>query len=98
MFELRRALNESAASDNETLFYRAVIEARFGPEEAAIKPLRRFVESHPGPQLERKANEELAGAFERLGKYGEAAQAWSQALQRTPRKTRIGRMKGTHSN
>lgn len=84
MFELRRAVTESAASDGEMLLYQAAVDARFGHEALAIDKLRRFLHGHPEPKAEKKANEELAGALERLGRYGEAAQAWSQALQRTP--------------
>ncbi|MFL6447548.1 MAG: aspartyl protease family protein [Bryobacteraceae bacterium] len=86
MFELRRALAESAGDDNDTQFYRAAVEARFGHEAAAIDKLRELLAAHPGPPLEREANEELAGALERLGLYGDAAQAWSQAVERMPPK------------
>src|SRR5690242_15283746 len=72
MFELRRVLTGKAPTNNETLFYQAAVEARFGHERAAIDRLRRFLDTHPGSPFERKANEELAGALERLGQYGEA--------------------------
>src|SRR4051794_1313742 len=84
MFELRRAVTESAATDEETLLYQAAVDARFGQEAAAIDKLHRFLQGHPGSKFEKKASEELAAALERLERYGEAAQAWSQALQRTP--------------
>src|SRR5690349_14260933 len=84
MFELRRALREKAPAGDEEMLYGAAVEARFGHERAAIDRLRRFLDTHPGSPFERKANEELAGALERLGQYGHAAQAWSHALQRTP--------------
>ncbi len=40
---------------------------------------------HPDSQMERWAYQELASAFERLGRYGEAAQAWAEALRFTPK-------------
>jgi predicted aspartyl protease len=86
MFDLRRALGQSAVTDDQLLFYRAALEARFGREAPAIDKLQRFQQAHSGSQFEQKAYEELAGALERLGRYGEAAQAWSQALRRTPAK------------
>jgi predicted aspartyl protease len=81
IFDLRRTLEESTASKDETAFYRAVLAARFGHERSGIDQLRQFLQAHPHSPLEKKANEELAGAFERIGEYREAAQAWSQALQ-----------------
>src|ERR1700712_1351118 len=73
IIELRRAVTQSAATDEETLFYQAVVEARFGHEAPAIDKLHRFLQSHPGSEFERKAHEELAGAMERLGRDGEGA-------------------------
>ncbi len=84
MFELRRALIENAVADEDASFYRAAVEARFGHEVVAIDQITRFVETHPDSQLLRKASEEMAGAFERLGRYGDAARAWSEALRREP--------------
>src|SRR5437764_15277401 len=78
IFELRRAVTQSAATDEDTAFYQAALEARFGHETAAIDKLHRFLQAHPGSKFEQKADEELAGALGRLGQYGEAAQAWSQ--------------------
>ena len=51
MFELRRALREDAGADNETLFYRAAVEARFGHEAAGIDALHQFLGTHPDSQL-----------------------------------------------
>ena len=65
MFELRRALKGNADS-GEMLFYRAALEARFGHEATAIDDLHRLLRTQPERQLGRKANEELAEAFERL--------------------------------
>lgn len=83
MFELRRALKGNPDS-GEVLFYRAAVDARFGHEATAIEDLRRLLRTQPERQLARKANEELAGAFERLGRYGEAAEAWAEVLKRAP--------------
>ena len=86
MFELRRALKEPSVDSNAISFYRAVVEARFGREEKAVDSLHRFLETHPDSDLERKANQELAGAFERLGRYGDAAEAWSRVIKQTSAK------------
>lgn len=85
MFELRRALKGNADS-SETLFYRAAVEARFGHEATAIDDLHRVLRTQPERELGRKANEELAGALERLGRYGEAAEAWAEVLKLAPAK------------
>jgi hypothetical protein len=61
IFDLRRALN--ASEDAETLFYRAVVSARFGQDAVAIPQLRRFLETHPDSDMERKAHEELASVL-----------------------------------
>lgn len=84
MFELRRALQQPGWDAAETRFYRAVIAGRFGHETEAIPDLQQFLATHPDPELERKAYEELAGGLERLGRYGEAANAWAGALRVTP--------------
>jgi predicted aspartyl protease len=68
------------------LFYRAAVDARFGQEATAIDALHRALRTQPDGPLGREANEELAGALERLGRYGEAAQAWSEVLKRAPAK------------
>jgi predicted aspartyl protease len=86
MFELRQALQQPGWNDTETFFYRAVIAARFGHEIAAIDDVRKFLAAHPDPEMERKAYEELASSLARIGRYGEAARAWAEALRRTPHK------------
>jgi predicted aspartyl protease len=73
-FELRRALQQTTSDDAEIRYYRAVIAARFGQEEAAVGPLRAFLETSPdGPAQKRRAHNELADALMRLGRYREAA-------------------------
>lgn len=84
IFELRRAVEQPGWNDAEIRFYRAAIEARFGHETAAVPELRQFLEDHPDPRIERWAYQELASALERLGRYGEAAEAWTGALRFTP--------------
>jgi hypothetical protein len=84
MFELRRALQQTGWNDTEALFYRAVIAGRFGNETVAVENLRQFLAAHPDARIERKADEELASALARIGRYGEAADAWSEALRLTP--------------
>jgi predicted aspartyl protease len=84
-FELRRALEQPGLDATGTLFYRAVAAARFGHEPQAIEDLRTFLAANPDPAIERKAYEELASALVRIGRYGEAASAWAEALRLTPR-------------
>jgi predicted aspartyl protease len=84
LFLLRDALQQPTANGPETLYYRAVAEARFGHETVAVEDLRRFLETVPNPPLQRKSYEELASALVRLGRYGEAARAWAEALRVTP--------------
>jgi predicted aspartyl protease len=85
MFELRRALQQSGWSEADTLFYRAVVSARFGEEQAGIAGLRRFVAASPETAMARQAWEELASAQARIGHYRDAADAWTEALRLTPR-------------
>ena len=85
IFQLREALQQPGWNDSETLFYRAVLEARFGQETPAIENLRKFLAARPNQDLERRAHEELASALTRIGHYGEAASAWAEALRLTPR-------------
>ena len=85
-FELRRMLQQAGSDDPGTLFYRAVVSARFGDEQAGIEGLRRFLAGSPEPVIARKAWEELASASARIGQYREAAEALTQALTLTPRK------------
>jgi hypothetical protein len=84
IFQLREALRQPGWNDSETVFYRAVVEGRFGQETAAIEDLRRFLAARPNHDLERRAFEELASALTRIGHYGEAASAWAEALRLTP--------------
>jgi len=86
VFALREALEQPGWDASSTLFYRAVVEARFGHETEGIEDLRKFLPAHPNSGLERKANEELASALERIGRYGEAARALTEALRLTPPK------------
>lgn len=85
IFEMRRVLEQPGWNESETVFYRAVIEARFGHEAGAIGELQKVLANRPDPQMERRAYEELAGAFERLERYGDAAQAFAEALRFTPK-------------
>ena len=85
MFQLRETLQQPGWNDSETRFYRAVVEARFGHEAAAIEQLRKFVAAGPNQDLERRAYEELGSALTRIGRYGEAARAWAEALRLIPR-------------
>jgi hypothetical protein len=84
IFDLRTAIGPAPGDDSETLFYRALLAGRFGHEESAIEDLHRFLATRPSPELERKANEELASALVRIGRYGEASAAWTEALRLTP--------------
>jgi predicted aspartyl protease len=72
-FELRRALQQSASSTSETLFYRAVVSSRFGREEEAIGLLREFLATNPAPEMAHQAKQEISSALVRLGRYGEAS-------------------------
>jgi tetratricopeptide (TPR) repeat protein len=83
-FQLREALEQPGWKDGETLFYRAVVENRFGRESAAIGDLQKFLASRPQPPLQRTAEEELAAAFLRAGRYGDSARALGEALRATP--------------
>jgi predicted aspartyl protease len=79
IFELRRVLTKT-----DSLFYLGKVSARFGQEELAIQQLRDFLATRPNSKMQRKAHEELATAFERLGRYGDAADQWAEALRLTP--------------
>src|SRR5579864_1470983 len=86
IFELRDALRQPGWNDSETLFYRAVTKSRFGNETAAIQDLRKFLAAHPSPDMERRADEELASALVRMGRYGDSALALADALRLTSHK------------
>jgi predicted aspartyl protease len=79
IFELRQALTET-----DNLYYRGKVAARFGQEETAIEQLHSFLATRPNAKMQRKAHEELADAYERLNRYGEAADEWAAALKLTP--------------
>jgi predicted aspartyl protease len=84
-FELRRALEPPGWNADETVFYRGVIACRFAHENEGIELLRKFLAAHPGSPLTRQAHEEIAGAFERLTRYKDAARELAVALQVTPK-------------
>jgi tetratricopeptide (TPR) repeat protein len=83
-FQLREALQQTDRKDSGTLFYRAMVESRFGQETAAIVDFQKFLAAPSDSVLQRKAYEELASALARLGRYGESARALTQALRLTP--------------
>jgi predicted aspartyl protease len=85
LFELRRALQQPGWNSAETLFYRAVIASRFGHEAAGIELLQEVLLTNPSPAISRKTHEEIASAFERIGRYRQAAQEWDEALRLTPK-------------
>jgi hypothetical protein len=81
IFDLRRALDQTPNEERDVRYYRALIEARFGREEAAVEHLRAFLATNPDERMIRKAHDELANAFVRLGRYGEAAGEFDQVLR-----------------
>jgi hypothetical protein len=81
IFELRRALDQTTGDEQDTRYYRALIEARFGQEEAAIDHFREFLAAKPDERMRRKSHEELANALIWLGRYGDAAAELGQVLQ-----------------
>ncbi len=83
-FRLREALQRSGWNDSRNLFYRALVESRFGQETAAIADLRKFLSGPGDPVQQRAAYEELASALMRVGRYGDSAHALTQALRLTP--------------
>jgi predicted aspartyl protease len=85
LFELRRSLQQPGWNSAETLFYRAVIASRFGREASGIELLQEVLLTNPSPAIARKTHEEMASAFERIGRYRQAAQEWDQALLLTPK-------------
>lgn len=72
LFLLREALQQPGWNKADTLFYRGMVESRFGQESKGIDDLR-FLASQPSPDRGRKAYEEVAAALVREGRYGEAA-------------------------
>jgi predicted aspartyl protease len=84
LFMLREALQQPGWSRDETLFYRGMVESRFGQEAKGIDDLTRFLASHPSPDRRLKAYEELAAALARDGRYGEVAGTLTESLRLTP--------------
>jgi predicted aspartyl protease len=85
LFDLRRALDQPGWDSTGTLFYRGVMASRFGHETAGIELLKEVLGTKPDAAMARKTHEELAAAFERIGRYREAAQSWTEALVLTPK-------------
>jgi tetratricopeptide (TPR) repeat protein len=83
-FQLREALQRSGRNDSGNLFYRALVESRFGQETPAIADLQKFLAVPSDPVRQRKAYEELACALMRVGRYGDSAHALAEALRLTP--------------
>jgi predicted aspartyl protease len=83
-FLLREALQQPGWNKAETLSYRGMVESRFGQEPKGIDDLTRFLASHPSPDRQRQAYEELAAALAREGRHGEAARNLTEALRLTP--------------
>lgn len=84
ILELRRELQQPGRSESETLFYRGIVACRFGHETEGIAMLRSFLATSPDSKMARKAHEEMADAYQRLGLFKEAAQVWTEAVQLTP--------------
>ena len=84
LFELRRELQQPGSVGADTLFYRGIAACRFGHERDGVELLRTFLARKPDLKMLRRADEELADAYQRLGLYKEAAEAWTEALQMTP--------------
>ncbi len=81
IFDLRRVLEQTRDDRGDMRYYRALIEARFGREESAVDHFRQFLADGPDERMRRKAQGELANALLWLGRYGDAAAEWTQALQ-----------------
>lgn len=84
LFLLREALQQPGWTRADILFYRGMVESRFGQESKGIDDLTRFLASHPSTDAQRDAYVELAGAFRREGRYGEAARTLTELLRLTP--------------
>lgn len=84
LFDLRRALTETAASEPETAYYRARVHARFGQEQIAITEFREFLNTGPAEMMHRKVHQEMADAYTRLGQYRDAAAEWTALLGLIP--------------
>ena len=75
LFELRQAPRQE-----KDLFYNGMVAARFGHEDRGIEQLRLFLRTHPGPESERRAHEEIGDAFVRTGHFGDAASEYREVL------------------
>jgi len=84
LFELRRELQQPGSDSADTLLYRGIAASRFGHEGDGVELLRAFLATKPDLKMLRRAYEEMADAYQRLGLYKEAAGAWTEALQLTP--------------
>jgi hypothetical protein len=78
LFELRQA-----ARQDPDLFYSGIVAARFGHEDTGIEQLRRFLQTHPDSERERRAHEELAAALVRTGHFGDAVSEYREVLRMT---------------
>jgi predicted aspartyl protease len=83
-FELRETLQKAGWNNPENLFYRALVESRFGQEPTAVVDLQKFLAANSDRGLQRKAYEEMASALVRLGRYADAGHALSEVLRLTP--------------
>jgi hypothetical protein len=83
-FLLREALQRPGWNEADTLFYRGMVESRFGREPKAIDHLTRFLAGDPSLDRQRQAYEELATALARQGRYGEATRNLTAAFRLTP--------------
>lgn len=81
IFQLREALQQPGWNDSEALFYRALVESRFGHDKAAITDLQKFLAAPANAEMKRKAYEELASALMRVGRYGDSAGATAEAVR-----------------
>jgi hypothetical protein len=84
-FELRRQLAQPGSESAETLFYRGVLECRFGQETSGIAKLQHVLTTNPSQAMARRSHEELAEAFERMGRYKESSEQLAEALRLTPK-------------
>jgi predicted aspartyl protease len=82
-FVLRKNLEQVGAPGAEPLFYRGVLACRFGKEDLGVQLLQQVLAAVPSQQLARRSHEERAWAFERMGRYGDAAREWTEALRLT---------------
>ncbi len=84
LFELRRDVQQPGSNGADTLLYRGIAASRFGHERDGVELLRTLLATKPDPKMLRRACEEMADAYQRLGLYKEAAETWTEALRLTP--------------